>query len=182
MATATLRRKEAVNIIRRKTAFSKEQVEGLMISLNNGKVSYPYFKEIVELMRCRAGRSSFALNNQAEWKYVERRLRDSDLPAVKFAEYFCSDPQTSAEIRAELMKPKTTAAQVKQFLADCLNVKTEQLDENTRIDLMLPADFKDYNFYLTVLNWCRQRFGKFPDKDLVSKGTVRDLIAFFSDE
>ena len=49
MATATLRRKEAVNIIRRKTAFSKEQVEGLMISLNNGKVSYPYFKEIVEL-------------------------------------------------------------------------------------------------------------------------------------
>lgn len=101
MATATLRRKEAVNIIRRKTAFSKEQVEDLMISLNNGKVSYPYFKEIVELMRCRAGRSSFALNNQAEWKYVERRLRDSDLPAVKFAEYFCSDPQTSAEIRAE---------------------------------------------------------------------------------
>lgn len=88
MATATLRRKEAVNIIRRKTAFSKEQVEGLMISLNNGKVSYPYFKEIVELIRCRAGRSSFALNNQAEWKYVERRLRDSDLPAVKFAEYF----------------------------------------------------------------------------------------------
>ena len=80
------------------------------------------------------------------------------------------------------MKPKTTTAQVKQFLADCLNVKAEQLDENTRIDLMLPADFKDYNFYLTVLNWCRQRFGKFPDKDLVSKGTVRDLIAFFSDE
>lgn len=37
MATATLRRKEAVNIIRRKTAFSKEQVEGLMNFLKQRK-------------------------------------------------------------------------------------------------------------------------------------------------
>ena len=177
-----LRRNDAISIIRRKTAFSKEQVEKLQVSLNGGKISFPFFKEIVEMMRCRAGRSSFALSNKAEWEYIERRLHETDLPATKFAEYFCTDTQTAAEIRAKLMKPNTSAAQVKQFIADCLNMQAEQLDENTRINLMLPADFQDYNFYLIVLSWCRQRFGKTPDQNLISKGTVRDLITFFSDE
>lgn len=182
MATATFRRRDAINIIRHKTAFTKQQVEGLMISLNGGKVSFTYFKEIVDQMRARAGQTSFALTNRAEWDYVERRLQEKDLPAIKFAEYFCSDPKTSALIRAELMKPKTTATQVKQFLADCLNRDAETLDESTQINMMLPADFRDYNFYRTVLSWCKDRFGKIPDEDFILKKTIKDLIEFYSDE
>ena len=119
MATTTLRRKEAINIIRHKTAFSKQQVESLIISREGGKISYAYFREIIDQLRLRAGRTAFALNNKTEWEYVERRLKETNLPAIKFVEYFCSAPETSAQIRAELMKPKTTTAQVKQFLADC---------------------------------------------------------------
>ena len=182
MATTTLRRKEAVNIIRHKTAFSKQQVESLIISREGGKISYAYFREIIDQLRLRAGRTAFALNNKTEWEYVERRLKETNLPAIKFVEYFCSAPETSAQIRAELMKPKTTTAQVKQFLADCLNIKAEQLDENSRINMMLPADFKDFNFYLTVLIWCQQRFGKTPDQEFIRTGYIRDLIEFFSDE
>lgn len=182
MATTTLRRRDAINIIRHKTAFTKQQVEGLMISLNGGNVSFPYFKEIVDLMRSRARCRSFALNNKAEWDYVERRLQEKDLPAIKFAEFFCADPKTSALIRAELMKPKTTATQVKQFLADCLNKEVNDLDESTKINMMLPADFQDYNFYQTVLRWCEERFGKAPNEDFILKKTIKDLIEFYSDE
>lgn len=182
MATTTLRRRDAINIIRHKTAFTKQQVEGLMISLNGGKVSFPYFKEIVDQMRARAGQTSFALSSKAEWDYVERRLQEKDLPAIKFAEFFCSKPETSALIRAELMKPKTTATQVKQFLADCLNREVETLDESTLISMMLPADFRDYNFYRTVLSWCKDRFGKIPNEDFILKKTIKDLIEFYSDE
>lgn len=129
---------------------------------------------------------NFLLDRNITGKIIRLSLNAQNLSDYRGAAVYEVGPGpgglTREILRAELMKPKTTAAQVKQFLADCLNIKAEQLDENTRIDLMLPADFKDYNFYLTVLNWCRQRFGKFPDKDLISKGTVRDLIAFFSDE
>ena len=100
MATTTLRRKEAINIIRHKTAFSKQQVESLIISREGGKISYAYFREIIDQLRLRAGRTAFALNNKTEWEYVERRLKETNLPAIKFVEYFCSAPETSAQIRS----------------------------------------------------------------------------------
>lgn len=184
MATRTLKRREAINVISRKTAFNKQQVESLMITLKpTGKISFPYFKEIVEILRQQCGRLSFSLNNEAEWEYVKRRLQEEDIPAIKFAEYFCSDPIAAAEIRAQVMKPKTSPVQVKQFMADCLNKDAALLNEEAPFSMLTAAALPhDYNFYLTLSYWCNAQFRKSPPKELIEKGSLRELLEFYSSD
>lgn len=180
MTTRTLKRREALNIICRKTAFGFAQVEKL--TLNSGKISYPYFKQLIELIRNLVGRSHFSMNGN-EWEYVDRRLKQSDLSATSFVDFFCLGAKESALLKAKIMKPKTSRNFVKQFIADCLEVETQSLSEDTRINMLISQKFQyDYNFYWTLIGWCQERFLSSPPDNLVENGTLKELISFYADD
>ena len=174
-----MNRHQILGIFERKTSFNRNKIE--QTSLKAGKIDLNYLKSIVKEVAEKCGRSGFAVDSSF-WKFLNRKLKSSDIIIKDFIDFFAAKPRESGQIRARLMKPPISRALVTQFIYDCLET-TSDLKDETRITLLVPKSCgQDYNSYLTLIIWCEEMFQKPVPKELVEKGTLKQLIEFFIDE
>lgn len=167
-------------IFERKTSFNRNKIEKLSLKAN--KIEMNYFKSIIKEIAEKSRRSGFA-SDSSFWNFLNRKLKSSDIFVKDFIDFFAANPKDSAIIRARLMKPPISRTLVKQFIADCLEIDSADLKEETNISVLVPKSCgNDYNSYLTLIIWCEEMFQKSVPKELAEKGTLQQLIDFFVDE
>lgn len=175
-----MNRHQILGIFERKTSFNRNKIE--QTSLKAGKIDLNYFKSIIKEVAEKCGRSGFSVDSSF-WKFLNRKLKNSDIFIKDFVDFFAAKPRESGQIRARLMKPPISKTLVTQFICDCLEASPANLNEGTRITVLVPKSCgRDYNSYLTLIIWCEEMFQKPVPKELVENGTLRQLIEFFIDE
>ena len=167
-----------IGILCNKTQFKKEKIESIAISDN--KIEFNFLTSVIRQIAEKGKSKEFNPASIHAWSW------NQSVTLGKIADLLSALPWEKAKLRAEIISPRISGDfmkkqqdLVRQYIADMLEVKFDEVDPSKPVkSMLLKVCNYDTKSYETAVYWLETYFHKKIPQDITENGSIADLIQY----